>query len=181
MIGFPLAFVYANAAEWFIHKHVLHGPGKKRESMWSFHFHEHHNASRRHGMIDAAYHRPLKGWHAQTKEAVGIVALAAAHTPLAPVAPGFVLGVWASAALYYHRHKKAHLDPEWARRKLPWHVDHHMGRNQEANWCVTFPWFDHVMGTREYYVGTDLEAQDRAKAAKRKARRQAKAADPEAA
>jgi len=173
MLGFPLAFVYANAAEWWIHKNVLHGPGKKRESFWSFHFHEHHNASRRHDMVDEAYTSRPMGWNAQGKEALGILGLAAIHTPLAPVAPGFVLGVWCSAALYYRRHKKAHLDPEWGRKHIPWHVDHHMGPNQDANWCVTFPWFDHVMGTRAYYVGTEREKQDRARAAKRKARREA--------
>lgn len=25
-----------------------------------------------------------------------------------------------------------------------------MGRNPNANWCVTRPWFDYVMGTREF-------------------------------
>jgi len=40
-----------------------------------------------------------------------------------------------------------------------WH-DHHMGPNQEANWCVTQPWFDYVMGTRELYAGTPREARD---------------------
>jgi hypothetical protein len=24
-----------------------------------------------------------------------------------------------------------------------------MGPNQDANWCVSYPWFDHVLGTRE--------------------------------
>ena len=167
MIGFPLALMYANAAEWWIHKNILHGPGKKRDSFWSFHFHEHHKASRTHAMRDAAYERPLRGWHGQTKEAIVVFALAAVHTPLLPLAPGFVAGVWCSAALYYHRHKRAHLDPVWARAHLPWHVDHHLGPNQDANWCVTFPWFDHVMGTREPYVGTERERADQAKAERR--------------
>ena len=32
---------------------------------------------------------------------------------------------------------------------LPWHVDHHMGRNPDLNWGVTRPWFDLLLGTRE--------------------------------
>ena len=40
---------------------------------------------------------------------------------------------------------------------FPWHYDHHMGPNQNANWCVTRPWMDIVMGTREPYAGTDRE------------------------
>jgi sterol desaturase/sphingolipid hydroxylase (fatty acid hydroxylase superfamily) len=69
--------------------------------------------------------------------------------------------VWLSAYGYYLVHKKSHLDPEWARKHLPWHYDHHMGPNQDANWCVTLPLFDHLMGTREHYVGTEREARDR--------------------
>lgn len=45
-------------------------------------------------------------------------------------------------------HKKSHLDPEYARTRIPWHYDHHMNANQNANWCVTRPWFDYIMGTR---------------------------------
>ena len=42
-------------------------------------------------------------------------------------------GVLFSSAAYYVRYKRAHLDPEWGRRHLPWHVDHHMRPNQDAN------------------------------------------------
>jgi sterol desaturase/sphingolipid hydroxylase (fatty acid hydroxylase superfamily) len=42
-----------------------------------------------------------------------------------------------------------------------------MGPNQAANWCVTRPWFDHLMGTREPYVGTERERRDQRRRAKR--------------
>ena len=71
-------------------------------------------------------------------------------TPLFPVAPFYVATLWYCAANYYYLHKKAHENPEWAREHLPWHYDHHMGRNADANWCVTKPWFDYVLGTREF-------------------------------
>jgi sterol desaturase/sphingolipid hydroxylase (fatty acid hydroxylase superfamily) len=80
--------------------------------------------------------------------------------PIAPVAPFFVGTLAYSSFRYYRVHKHAHLDPAWAREHLPWHYDHHMGPNQEANWCVTNPWFDEVMGTRRPYVGTADEARD---------------------
>ena len=38
------------------------------------------------------------------------------------------------------------------KQHLPWHYDHHMGRDQNANWCVTHPLFDNVMGTRKIYT-----------------------------
>jgi len=167
MIGFPVGMMYANAGEWVIHKYLLHGAGKRRESYWSFHFHEHHRASRQQEMIDADYERPVFGRHAQGKEALGLLGACAVHAPLFPVAPFFTSAVWFSAAMYYRRHRRAHCDPQWARAHLPWHYDHHMGPNQDANWCVTWPWFDHVMGTRVPYRGTPREARDVARRAAR--------------
>ena len=67
-------------------------------------------------------------------------------------------------------------DTEWAREHLPWHYDHHMGPNQHANWCVTKPWADIVMGTREPYCGTEREAADNEKRARLKTKREARAA-----
>ncbi|MFT4626731.1 MAG: sterol desaturase/sphingolipid hydroxylase (fatty acid hydroxylase superfamily) [Myxococcota bacterium] len=174
MIGIPVGLLYANAMEWVIHKHVLHGTGKRRSSFWSFHFHEHHQASRRNEMVDGDYDKPLRSLDAQGKEALGLLLLGVAHAPLLPVAPWFTATLWASGMLYYTRHKRAHQDAEWGRENLPWHYDHHMGPNQDSNWCVTFPWFDHVMGTREPYAGTEREAQDRARREARAARKAAR-------
>lgn len=155
MIGLPIGLLYANAGEWLIHKYVLHGAGKKKSSFWSFHFHEHHRNARKHAFVDPDYARSLFGWHAQTKETLGVVMLAVVHLPLLPVFPFFTGAVVYSAAHYYRVHKRAHQDPEWAKEHLPWHYDHHMGANQDANWGVTRPWFDDLLGTREPYLGTE--------------------------
>jgi sterol desaturase/sphingolipid hydroxylase (fatty acid hydroxylase superfamily) len=177
MIGIPLGLVVANASEWLIHKHVLHGQGRDRKSYWSFHLHEHHLASLRTRGRDPAYEKSPFGWHAQGKELLGLVALGVPVMALFPVAPFFAGTLVWSGVDYYRKHKKAHLDPEWARAHLPWHYDHHMGPDQEANWCVTRPWMDHVMGTRKPYVGTPAEARDQARRARvAEARRAALAA-----
>jgi hypothetical protein len=169
MIGIPLGLLYSNAMEWVLHKHLLHGQGKDKKSFWSFHWHEHHNKSRRHDMQDDQYaHPPFKHWDAHTKEAVALLAGAVVHAPLLPVAPFFTLAVWYSAAHYYRVHKKAHQDPAWAREHLPWHVDHHMGPDQHKNWCVTHPLFDLVMGTREEYLGTERHKDDERREAARR-------------
>jgi hypothetical protein len=160
MIGIPLGMLYSNVGEWLIHKYVLHGLGRKKGTYWSFHWHEHHRNARREAMTDGDYKRSLWGWHGQAKEALGLVTMAAAHLPLARRAPWFVATVVFCHARYYYAHKRSHRDPEWAKQHLPWHYDHHMGPNQHANWCVTAPWFDMVMGTREPYVGTAREAMD---------------------
>ena len=167
LIGFGVGVIYSNGVEWFIHRFVLHGLGRRRESFWSFHWHEHHQLARRHAMHDPHYETPPWSWNGQGKEMFALLLAVVVHVPLLPWVPGFVLGVWYSTVNYYIKHRHAHLDPEWARRKLPWHVDHHMARNQDANWCVTRPWFDWILGTRVPYVGTEEEAEDVARARKR--------------
>jgi len=175
MIGIPLALAASNITEWLVHKHVLHGRGKKKGSFWSFHWHDHHKNVRRNEHRDPSYERSAFGWHAQGKEALGLAGIALAQLPLLPVAPFWTATVWYTVIRYYRLHKRSHLDPEWAREHLPWHYDHHMGPDQDANWCVTNPWFDEVMGTRVPYVGTEREAQDRARRAARRERAAARA------
>jgi sterol desaturase/sphingolipid hydroxylase (fatty acid hydroxylase superfamily) len=152
MLGIPIGLLYANAGEWFIHKYVLHGLGRRRSSMWSYHWHDHHRAARQNGHVDPAYSQSVFTRNAQRQEALGLVVLGLAHLPLLSVAPYFVAAVEYSALHYYRVHKRAHRDPAWARAHLRWHYDHHMGRNQDANWCVTWPWFDWLMGTRQRYL-----------------------------
>jgi hypothetical protein len=177
MIGIPLALLAANATEWVVHKYVLHGLGKKKSSFWAFHWHEHHAESRKHVMRDPFYaERSVLGWHAQGKEAVAVFGAAAAMTPLLPIAPFFVATSWYAAWNYYRKHKRSHADPEWAREHLTWHYDHHMGPKQDANWCVTRPWFDHLMGTRVPYAYTERERKDRERRAALDEKRAARAA-----
>jgi hypothetical protein len=47
MIGLSIGLFYSNAGEWFIHRYVLHGLGRNKQSLWSFHGHDHHRAYRR--------------------------------------------------------------------------------------------------------------------------------------
>jgi hypothetical protein len=158
MIGIPLGLLYANANEWVIHKYLLHGRGRDKKSFWSFHWHDHHKTVRQLDHEDPMYRNKLfASWDPQTKEVAALLAGAVVHAPLLPVAPFFVGAVWFSAFNYYRVHKKSHLDIEWAKEHLPWHWDHHMGPNQDANWCVTHPFFDWVMGTRKKYLNTPEE------------------------
>ncbi|MFO0749331.1 MAG: hypothetical protein U1F43_27245 [Myxococcota bacterium] len=128
---------------------------------------------RRSGHYDETYEKPLFGTHSGGRETWSLLALAAAHLPLLPVAPLYTLTIWGRIVHYQRVHKRSHLDPEWAREHLPWHYDHHMGPNQDANWCVTNPWFDELMGTREPYAHTEREREDAAKRARLAARRAA--------
>lgn len=169
MIGIPLGLAWANVSEWLTHKYLLHGAGLRKDAVFAYHFHDHHRTVRTHAGADPGYQEPLRGWNPQTKEVVGLAAAAALYVPLLPVAPFFTATMWWSIWNYYQVHKRAHLDPAWAREHLPWHYDHHMGPDQHKNWCVTRPWFDLVMGTREVYAGSAKEADDRARRARRTA------------
>ncbi len=158
MLGILIGRAYAIAAEWAIHKYFLHGLGKDDDSVFAFHWHDHHRAASVHGMYDTGYEHSVLHDSAQRKEAIGLALLVASHLPLFPVAPFFVGTLAWSARKYYIEHKRAHLDLEWTRENLPWHYDHHMGRNQDANWGVTSPLADIVMGTRVPFAGTEEEA-----------------------
>lgn len=74
MIGIPVGLSVANAAEWWIHKNVLHGQGRDRKSFWSFHWYEHHTHALKEDMYDSDYRRFPLGNHAQGKEILGLVA-----------------------------------------------------------------------------------------------------------
>src|SRR5688500_15151793 len=130
-IGVPLALFIANWGEWIIHKRVLHLRGKRKGNFWNFHWYEHHNESRRHGMPDPAYESgSLLEWNSRTKELAALSPGLLIWGPMLvlgpPLAQAIAAGFLYSTANYYYVHRKAHLDPEWARRKLPWHVDHHL-------------------------------------------------------
>ena len=157
----PLGLALSNLTEWVFHKYVLHGLGRKRSSFWSFHWHEHHKESRRNAMRDPDYERPPLGWHAQGKEIVALCLGAIPALILLPWLPVLSLTLLYGGVDYYRKHRRSHLDPEWARQHLPWHVDHHMGRNQDANWGVTHAWCDLLLGTREPWLGTAEERRAR--------------------
>jgi hypothetical protein len=148
MLGFPLGILYANAVEWVLHKYVLHVYGKRKGSLFAFHWRNHHYNARRHAMRDPEYDKPIWDWNSRGKEVASIAAVVALHTPLVAVAPWFTAALWYSGFNYLYKHKRCHTDVEWGKRHMRSHYDHHMGRDQDANWCVTRPWFDWVMGTR---------------------------------
>ncbi|MCG8438503.1 MAG: sterol desaturase family protein [Pseudomonadales bacterium] len=157
MLGFPVALLTANAFEWYAHKVWLHEyPRKHRNSPFFSHI-RHHKRVRLNGFEDEHYTMPMFQDQEIFNEKVALIGLCAVFTPTVAVAPFFTAGIYYSAWQYWHKHSKAHLQPEWARTQLPWHYDHHMNTHQDANWCVTRPWFDYLMGTR--VIGDDSVAE----------------------
>jgi hypothetical protein len=148
MLGFPIGLLTVNAFEWYAHKVWLHEfPAQHRNSPFFTHI-RHHKRARLNGFHDEGYVNSMWKDQEMFNEKVALIGLAGAGTLFAPVAPFFTLGVWYGAWNYWSAHAKSHLDPEYARTRMPWHYDHHMNASQDANWCVTRPWFDYLMGTR---------------------------------
>jgi len=142
--------LYTNLLEWILHRYILHGLGKNKKSSWSSRRHTHHKKSRQNDFYDDDYKK--KGWNESTsREKSGLIFLIILHLPILFVSAVFYVGVLAGAFRYYYVHKKSHLDPEWAKKKVPWHHDHHMGKDQDANWGITTEWVDRVVGTRVKY------------------------------
>ncbi len=148
MLGFPLGLLATNAFEWYAHKVWLHEyPAKHRNSPFFTHI-RHHKRSRLNGFHDEGYGESMWRNQEMFNEKTALIGIAAATTLVAPIAPFFTLGTWYGAWNYWHVHSKCHLDPDYAKNRIPWHYDHHMNASQDANWCVTRPWFDYIMGTR---------------------------------
>jgi len=175
MIGIPVGIVASHFNEWWIHKYLLHGLGKRRDSVWSFHWSDHHQACRKNGNYDPMYLAPLNEWNPRTREIAAMAVGAAIYLPLTPIAPFFVGTMVYQGLRYYRMHKRAHLEVEWGKEHMPWHYDHHMAPNQDANWGVTQCWVDKLLGTREPWLGTPEEAAHHAKQAARAAKGREKA------
>ncbi|MGE8654665.1 MAG: hypothetical protein ACN6NV_13155 [Acinetobacter gandensis] len=163
--GFIAGLVVANAFEWVAHKYVLHGTHRAGQPRYSpvpnsmkSHW-EHHREVRKTDFEDYGYVEGISNWRTKN-EILSLVAVAGVFVPLFyPVSKGMSLSVLYCAGNYYYIHRRAHLEPEWAKRKIPWHYDHHMNSNQDANWCVTKPWFDYILGTR-VISSADLKEQN---------------------
>ena len=161
IIEITLAFIYSLFLEWAIHKYILHNIGRRRKSILSFHFFEHHGASRRSNFEDPAYKNislAMKG--GSGKELLSLVLLLLMHIPIIFFYPFAFATLGLCIVHYFVIHIASHKSSEWARKWLPWHYDHHMARNQDFNWGVRFDWIDRLMGTRRYYVGTNAEKRD---------------------
>lgn len=151
--GILFGVVGGSFIEWMFHKHVLHGLGIKKNSIWNSHWYEHHKAARKNQMKDEFYSQSLL----EQFKSYEVVFLAGTSVALIAVMqtmnPDIVMSTMITTLVlygvtYYVAHSKSHTSPKWAETWLKHHVDHHMGKDQNKNWCVVFPLADHILGTR---------------------------------
>ena len=57
MLGIPVALAVFGVGEWATHKYLLHGLGRDKTSRFAFHYHQHHQAVRKHGGYDETIRR----------------------------------------------------------------------------------------------------------------------------
>lgn len=154
------SWVIANLVEWCVHKYILHNMGRVKGSYWRSHWARHHKFVRKNYLyLDRDY---KDSWWTNThrvSEVVGLSLLVVINLPvvlcayflhLDIIAITYFIGVVLYVIAYYHIHKYSHLYPKWGYKYVRWHFDHHMGSDQDTNWNVVFPLWDHILGTRAY-------------------------------
>ena len=141
MLGFVLGFLYGNVLEYFIHDFIFHRLGRKKGSIWSYHLKGHHVLSRKNNFVDLTESKV---------ENVGMVFLVLLHLPIVTFSFGFWLGVTSYAILFKMMHGVQHKYPEFTKKYMKWHWDHHM-KDSNKNFGVVLPISDYLFGTRKKY------------------------------
>ena len=81
-------------------------------------------------------------------EPAQLLVVVLAHAPILWVDPVAYVTLVGCAIQYAWVHAKSHRDPSWATKHIPWHYEHHIGKNQNANYGVRKPWIDYLLKTR---------------------------------
>lgn len=149
-----VGMLFGNFVEWFAHKFILHGWGKKKNSPFCFHWRTHHKNSRKNGFVDTDYNESILSWNSRGKEVLGLISMGALFFPVYFLLPWTYAGMLLWILVYYVVHSYSHSNPDWAKKYLRWHYDHHLGLDQDANWNVVLPLWDYLLGTRVRYEYT---------------------------
>ena len=137
-----IAWLYGHVLEYCAHRYLLHNH-KNFKGFFKNHFGTHHKISRKNEMYDSNY----ESLASSKFEMLSILFAIAIHLPVYFVFPFSYMTLLVSVAAYYFLHRKAHTDVEWGMRWMPWHYEHHMGKNQHLNWGVRLPFVDILLGT----------------------------------
>ena len=148
LVQVSLTFIYSYFLEWAFH--ILLHDRKKFFSGFKHHFGVHHKNSRKNTMYDESYKNPLSG--SSIFEPISLTLLLAAHIPILFFFPVVYAALILCMCLYYYKHRKSHLDIEWGAKNMPWHYEHHMGKDQHKNWGVRTNLIDIIFKTNTEYI-----------------------------
>ena len=136
---FLLGFVYSSIVEWAVHKYLFHELGKKKNSKFSFHIRAHHVDCRKNGNHDRKFSQ---------REIPGILFLLLINFPIIFFHSSFYYAMCTYGALFIIMHNVSHIWPQFGKKYIPWHWDHHM-KYQNHNFNVVAPIGDYIFGTRK--------------------------------
>ena len=154
LFHFIIGWVYGHLFEYLAHKYILHNY-KLWPRFFQAHFSEHHKHTKRHGMIDPKYH---EGVTRNLREIAILSVIAISHLPLFAISPALYIAILYSLLAYFIIHALSHSVDGFGRRWVPWHYDHHLGKQSNKNWGVRLPIFDWLFGTRVFFKATHEEA-----------------------
>jgi sterol desaturase/sphingolipid hydroxylase (fatty acid hydroxylase superfamily) len=141
MLGFVLGLLYGNVLEYLIHDFIFHRLGRKKGSIWSYHLKDHHVLSRKNNFVDLTESKV---------EAIGMLGLILIHMPLIYLSFGFWMGVTSYAMAFKYLHGFQHSHPEFTKKYMKWHWEHHM-KDSNKNFGVVMPLSDYLFRTRKKY------------------------------
>lgn len=144
--GIFLGYAYSHVLEWFMHR-LLHFYGKKKDSLLSHHMRSHHKVSRINDYYEPEYSNVFF-----TQEAKFLLALAYIHLFLLPIMPLFYFSLIFNAYSYYRIHRKSHMNIKWTKQYLPWHYEHHMGKNPHKFWGVRSNFIDRMIAQKSKQI-----------------------------
>ena len=78
----------------------------------------------------------------------GLVALMVVHLPFFWLSVPFWVGINLYSVLFKLMHGVQHSYPDFTKKWMKWHWDHHMS-NPNENFGVVAPWCDYLFGTRK--------------------------------
>lgn len=141
-----IAWLYGHVVEYCLHRFVLHNPKVLSGKPFKRHFSGHHGIVRKSGMTDPTYSTWRK-YFLLDFEPVVMIMIAIIHIPVALYFPAaYAVLAW-SAAVYFCLHAATHLFPSVFNKLTPWHMWHHLGKNQNVNYGVRLPIIDMLVGT----------------------------------
>lgn len=143
-----LGYLYSFLAEYVLHR-LLHI--SKLKPLFKMHMAGHHKRARQTFFFDFGYKWGALDSHV-SHELYTLVLLALVHLPLVLVSPWLYTGAFLGLAEYFWKHRRAHLEPRWAIKNMPWHIEHHMGINQNVNWGIRSCWLDKVLKTYKRWI-----------------------------
>ena len=131
------SLLYANCIELLVHKHLFHQLGKKKNSIFAFHLRDHHVIAKKNKFVDKRH---------TIRESFGILFLALIHTPILFVSPVAYFSICIYGASFILVHHFQHRHPEFTKKHMWWHWNHHMVSPNE-NWCIVSPVADYIYGS----------------------------------